>query len=399
MNKNIAFLYPSPINYRIPLFRILSKLYNIHFLFFQLLQHEIHVTNAVPRSEIFWQKLPNIPIPLMKSYKENAYGTPIIPLTLFWKLVRGKYDIIISKNFNSVATCLAFFASRLTKKPLIVWEENWYKGEGFARKIAFSLSSKILKKTTALIVPGTKAKEFFSSLGYDTDKIFIAPNASQLNKKFNRKESEKLKKDLGLKDKKNILYLGRLIERKGIKYLIEAFQQIEKKHKNISLVIAGSGRIELELKRYCKRLDLKNIQFLGYVEEEAKSILYSIADVFVLPSIKTNGLSEVWGLVVNEAMSSNLPVICTESVGAAYDLIKNGVNGYIVEEANSKALAQAILLILDDVQITREMGLKSKEIIDHHFTYQDMANGFIGAIDYTYNNRKKRNEEIPESKN
>jgi len=379
----IAFIYTIPVSYRQPLFKILSKKYILKLYFTRV--DELKKREKVIGTRI----LSNISIPLMNRYSEDDYGSPEIPYTLFYYLLHDEYDIIIAKNLNSVSTYIAFLASRIRRKPLIVWEETWYKPtSGLLRKIIFLPSLKMLKVSDSLIVSGSRARDFYLSLGFNKNKIFVAPNASHFYEEVNKIESKKILKKYNLEGKKIILYLGRLIERKGIKYLIEAFKLIQKNHKNFALLIAGTGNEEVKLQKYCDSLDLHNVLFLGYVSEKVKHNLYSIADVFVLPSIKTEGLAEVWGMTVNEAMSSGTPVICTEAVGAAYDLIVDGFNGYIVKERDSEALTQAILKTIIDNQIATKMGLRSKEIVKARFTYKDMAEGFFKAIDFVFRHRR-----------
>jgi len=365
-----------PVSYRIPLFKILSRKHNLKL--FLTRTNKSKYKKNLPNTRI----LSSLPIPFMSRYSEDAYGSPEIPYSLFYYLLKEGYDVIIAKNLNSISTYIALLASRIKRKPFIIWEETWYLGLGLLRKILYTLSTFLLRNSNAIVVSGSKSKEYIISYGVDIKKIFIAPNASLSYSYVNEEKLQVVLHQLNLENTKVILYLGRLIKRKGVEYLINAFKIVQENMKNCTLLIAGSGCLKLELQKICQKLDLNNVHFLGYVTEDFKRILYSISDVFVLPSIKTDGLSEVWGLTVNEAMSSGTPVICTDAVGAAYDLILDGINGYIIKEKDYKNLAKAILNTIADNQVTIKMGISSKEIINSGFTYEIMAEGFFKAIDY-----------------
>jgi glycosyltransferase involved in cell wall biosynthesis len=239
-----------------------------------------------------------------------------------------------------------------------------------------------LQRSNAVVAAGTKAKEFFLRCGVDPRKIFVSPDASVPIFDDNIvSEKEKLKKKLGVEGKCIVLYFGRLVERKGVAVLIKAFSKIQKSFSNSVLVIAGEGEERKKLEDLCVELKLKNVIFTGYVVEKSKSLYFSIADVFVLPSVTHSG--EVWDLVLNEAMSLGKPVISTTAAGASYDLIKNGLNGYIVKGGDIDGLSNAIEDLLRSPEKMRRMGLESKRIVENYFTFDKMVEGFVKAIKYT----------------
>jgi len=240
----------------------------------------------------------------------------------------------------------------------------------------------MIRRSNAIVVPGSKSKEFMLSIGVESGKVFIAPNVSNATlMKTIRKE--KLKKKLGMKSKKIVLYFGRLIERKGLFYLIEAFSKLQREISDSVLLIAGEGEIGKDLKQLCLSLKINNIRFTDcFISEKEKLLYYSLADVFVLPSFFTKLEAEVWGLVINEAMSVAKPVISTTAVGGAYDLIKNDINGYMVKAGDAQALYEALKKLLTNPVKAKKMGIESKKIIEKSFTIDDMTRGFVRAIEY-----------------
>ena len=156
-------------------------------------------------------------------------------------------------------------------------------------------------------------------------------------------------------------------------------------------MLAGDGSLYKSLEASARELGiLSNTRFVGYVSPEDARLYYAIANVFVLPSITMPSGKETWGLVVNEAMNQGLPVIATEAVGAAAGgLVQSGVNGFVVPERDSVALAQAIERVLTDSSLREEMSQNARRIIAG-WDNEQMVKGFKQAIDYALHQRRCR---------
>jgi glycosyltransferase involved in cell wall biosynthesis len=127
------------------------------------------------------------------------------------------------------------------------------------------------------------------------------------------------------------LFVGRLIERKGIDVLLEAFRQV----RGGELRIVGDGPLR-ELVESAAAHDPR-IRLLGYRDGAALANAYREAHLLIVPS-----LYEAWGLVVHEGLAHGLPVVVTDQVGAGDDLIDSGTNGYVVRAGSAHALAEAM---------------------------------------------------------
>jgi glycosyltransferase involved in cell wall biosynthesis len=124
------------------------------------------------------------------------------------------------------------------------------------------------------------------------------------------------------------------------------------------------------------------VRFSGYVPPENTLPYYSMAHALVLPSITTRYGKELWGLVVNEAMNQGVPIIASDAVGAvAGGLVRNGENGFVVPQRDSRALAHAIQMILDSADIRKGMSRQALQIIGEWDNVQ-MVGGFRQAVDY-----------------
>ena len=157
-------------------------------------------------------------------------------------------------------------------------------------------------------------------------------------------------------NRKAILFVGRLAEVKGVKYLIQATQNID----NARLYIVGKGEMEDSLRELAKPMGDK-VVFLGAKTHEELSKIVPSADVLVTPSITaSDGSKEGFGLVLIEAMASGVPVVASNS-GGIPNTITSGVNGLLTEEKDYVGIANAIRRILDDEELRHNLIENGKE--------------------------------------
>jgi glycosyltransferase involved in cell wall biosynthesis len=164
-----------------------------------------------------------------------------------------------------------------------------------------------------------------------------------------------------------LLFVGRLAPEKGLEYLIQATERIVTSGiKDVALLIVGPNeygqntetRYTRKLRELVEQLKLKgHVYFIGSVPLQVLKELYSICDIFVLPST-----TEAFGLVVSEAMFYGKPVVGT-SVSGIIMQIQDGSNGFLVEPRNSNQLADKIMLLLRDPQLARTLGERGKETV------------------------------------
>jgi len=155
-------------------------------------------------------------------------------------------------------------------------------------------------------------------------------------------------------DEMRIVCVSRLIERKGIRFLIEAIEKL--KDRNVKLILVGEGNQEDELKKLVVNSRIPDrVEFKGYMDHDSIADLYRTSDVFVLPSLN-EGMSNA----LLEAMASGLPVIVTDTGGTS-ELIDG--NGVVVPMCDSDAIAEAIREFMDNPD-THKMGMRSREIAE-----------------------------------
>ena len=292
------------------------------------------------------------------------------------KLLFKKYDIVVSSDLHTLETIASFFIVKIRNKKFIPWVETFEWPRAPRSKLLQPFVKLIARRSDAIMVVGTKAKGYMMSLGANGDKIFITPYTSldYPIKKFDLKIP---------RNKQVVLYLSRIVRYKGLDYLIKAFSKLENEKKDVFLIIAGNGPFKHEIKNLISELKMRNYLFIDRrISNDEKGYLYFKSDVFVLPSTFQDYDADCWGLVLNEAMSYGKPVISTDATGSAQDLIKQGINGYMVKQKNVEELYNALNIILSDKELKEKMGRESKEIIENDFTYEKMSQGFVEAINY-----------------
>lgn len=230
-----------------------------------------------------------------------------------------------------------------------------------------SLKKYLFSRVTAIEVPGDDARCYAKKYGADDGKIFHATHTISNNilenkhNKMSSKEHDRLKNQLSLVGVV-FLYVGRLWKGKGLQILIEAFEQTQKNcNFEVSLLVLGDGVDECEFKNTCYENGIKNVVFLGFRQREEIPNYFNVSDVFVFPT-----LGDPYGLVVDEAMASSLPVISSSSAGEITDRIEDGVTGFIVPPENSTALYEKMLILANDKALRIHMGkISASKISDH----------------------------------
>lgn len=170
----------------------------------------------------------------------------------------------------------------------------------------------------------------------------------------------------GQREQKVVLFVGRLAEKKGVTYLIEAMKEID-----ALLVVAGSGPCEAQLREQALA-DKLNVLFLGAKTHEELKTIYASADVFAMPSVTAqDGDQEGFGLVMLEAMASGLPVVAFES-GGIPQLIKNEENGLLCKEKDVEAFALNIKKVLGEEQLRNQL-IHNGNLTVAEYDYKEVA--------------------------
>jgi len=195
------------------------------------------------------------------------------------------------------------------------------------------------------------------------------------------KKNHAIRKKFNINDK-FILFVGRLAEKKGVKYLLMAMPDVLKKFPDAKLVIVGDGFEKDNIIKLISELELtKNIVLAGKIENKELPDYYTTADVFVGPSIITKkGDTEGLGVVFLEALASGTCVIGS-NVGGIPDIIKNNKTGLLVKEKNPRELAEAIIKVLSDAKLRDKLARQGQRYIKDKFSWKYVSESFNDLIE------------------
>ncbi|MCM1987211.1 glycosyltransferase family 4 protein [Methanococcoides seepicolus] len=168
---------------------------------------------------------------------------------------------------------------------------------------------------------------------------------------------------------RKILVVTRLFERKGVQYVIEAMKDI----KNYSLVICGDGPYKKQLEMQISRLNVDNIDLLGYVSYDRLKHEYETSSIFVFPSS-----SESFGLVLLEAMSAGCATITSNATGCPEVV---GDTALLIRTKNSEDIRKALVKLINDDQLRIELGLKAKKRVEDSFTWKKIAKQYLSVYE------------------
>jgi 1,2-diacylglycerol 3-alpha-glucosyltransferase len=213
------------------------------------------------------------------------------------------------------------------------------------------------------IVGGKRHRDYLLRLGFDPSRIGLRYNV--VDNRFFADGVRTLRAAgrpaLFDAPARYFLFVGRLAVEKNLERLIRSYAAYHQQGGEWELVIAGDGPCHAELAALARQLGVADrVTFAGHRSTEQLLPYYAFASAFVLPSLR-----EPWGLVVNEAMASALPVIVSSICGAADDVVRTGDNGFTFDALSEEELTGVMLRVsqLDDAAL-RAMGQRSREIIE-----------------------------------
>ena len=390
MKNKLAIYAIHPIMYQTPIFRVLSERCNE-------IESTILFGDDLSLKKVYFKQIdtiykPDFPLLLdgfkykfLKNWAVDSKSGFLsrINLGIFKELFKNNFNVILIHGYESLTAWLALFAAKLTNTKII------WRGEAVLRRVENDNSFKqiikriflnrFFKSCDAVMYSCTGNKEYLEFYGVEKDKLFLIPCA--VNNNFFQKENTKyneniprLKSELGiLKKDLVILFSARFTPRKRPMDLLKAINNID--NTNITVLFVGNGPERQNMEKYVGDNNIKAV-FTGFINQSQISKYYSIADINIVisdydPSPKA----------MNEAMNFKLPIIVTEVVGTAYDLVKNNQNGFIIKVGDIKLLSEKISFLNQNRGIIKRMGEKSFEIVQK-WNYEEDVKGIKNAFEY-----------------
>lgn len=278
------------------------------------------------------------------------------------KSIRNADTIIVYGHYHQFLK-ISIVLAKLLYKNLILTSDATNK-EGIAGSNGWKLKLKpfIFKLlynhiATALFVPSNASKNYFEQIGIKNERIILTPytvNEDFLLNSLNSFNTSQLKSSLGINDTDTVfLFCGKLIERKRPEDLLNAFALLN--HTNAKLIIVGDGPLRNDIERLSLALNIQDkLIITGLVPYHQLAAYYAIASVLTVPAEH-----EPFGLPVNEAMILGTPVIASNAVGAAGDLIEEGITGFTYPVADINALAAKMQLIIEQPHLLKSLSVNA----------------------------------------
>lgn len=240
-------------------------------------------------------------------------------------------------------------------------------------KVVTPYTRSFLKYITEFTAVSDAAAEYICTL---TDQpVAIVPNGIDL-----KSYKAPTKYNDGRRNK-SILYVGRLEQRKGVKYLIQAFSLLQQKDPNVSLIIAGSGPDREKLEMLVDDLELRNVTFLGYVSDEEKRKLFRTSDLFCAPAI----YGESFGVVLLEAMASGLVTVAGDNPG--YASVMQGLGALsLIDPHDSDEFARRLQLLLNEPDL-RKLWRKWASDEIRQYSYPNVVSQYEEIYEQAIKNR------------
>ena len=351
---------PSP--YRIDFFNTLSKKCNLNVVYYY---------KSIAERPNWKYKEEQHQYAHQFLYKKERNIEPAAFKKLY-KLIRSKdYDIIVIGGYARIIEMFAIVTLRLLRIPFVLNTDGGFIN---TNPVKLRLKRFLVKSASWYLASGKVAAKTLEYYGAPDNKIFNYRFSSifrneVLDKPLSQNEKKKIRKTLGLPENgKIIITIGRYISLKGYEYAIEAFHKLN--DENSFMFMLGEGELRKKYQILISENNLNNKVFLtGEKTKETVLEYCKAADVMILPTIT----SDVWGLVVNEAMSCGLPVIATNRVGAAHNMIIENKTGFIVSPGNSNEIKDALIKLFSSLSGFPENVLS----IAKEYTIKSMVNDHI----------------------
>ncbi len=395
----IAVLSTHPIQYQAPLFRRLAADPKIDLQVFFFSDHSVRgSTDTGFGIAVKWD------VPLLEGYRyEFLPCLGARDALTFWRpfsyglakrLREGAYDALWVHGYGHRGLLAAIAAARMSGVRLLLRGESQLGDDphGARLKLKRTLIPRLLGLFDGFLAIGTLNREYYLHYGVAPERIFMMPYA--VDNAFFRERAERayrtreeFRASLGLAPNRPvILYASKFQAHKRPIDLLEAHARLlqsEDDKPRPYLLLVGDGARRAALERRAAELPGDSVRFLGFRNQTELPALFDLADLFVLPSER-----EPWGLVLNEAMNGSCPLVVSDHVGAAPDLVVNGVNGFVFPVGDIAALADRISQVIVDRERAEQMGRASLERVAQ-FDFESNVDGLLAAMDTLTNNPRR----------
>lgn len=325
----VYWLFNHPAPYKVDLFNILGKSVDLTVVFER--------DSEGGRNATFYnEKATNFKVHICKSIKLGALNSfTREPLKI---LKSEHFDIVVINGWRMYAERLLIRYCRKHNIPYVFAINGGIvrEKENFLLK---HLKNKYMSRASSYLAPDKRSANYLIHYGADESKIHLFPYSTVFEEQvllapYTKEQKSAVKTQFRMVGEKTFISSGQLIERKNFGELIDIWASLPSGY---HLYIAGEGPLKEKLSKQIETLGLTNVHLMGYLSHDSLLKCFRGADAFVFLSKE-----DIYGHVINEALSQGIPVITPECVNAGSKLIQNGKNGYLVKLGDKKGILKAI---------------------------------------------------------
>lgn len=308
----------------------------------------------------------------------KIYTAPIklgLLLNMIDFMRNNDFDLISVNFYLPYYPDIAALLSKLCKIPCVLTYHNDTVKDGLlmnsvAQTYKYLETRVVMHSVNLVVTPSPFCYNESKFLKPFKDKVVWIPPGVDIEK-YEVTKSLKLYDTYGLHhSSKIILFVGQMNKagtHKGVTDLIRSFKKVLNKFEHVYLVLVGRGDMISEYKKICEEIGiLEKVIFTGFVDENELIEYYKSSDVVVLPSTT---IQEGFGMVLIEGNVCGKPVIGTRVGGIQY-VIKDGETGLLVPPKNPEALAEAIIKLVQDEELSKKMGINGRGLVEEKYTWE-----------------------------
>lgn len=382
----MRFLYLDdiPTPYRLAVFRAFAKKFEGTF--------KILFTAAVEKGRTWSLAFDDLDTEVLKGIQWNP-PSQVNPFALKWNpfvsqaLSKFKPDVVVVSGYVHPTIQQAMWWCRRHAVPYGIASESSFLQSSshglkwWLKRLIFAPS---IRNASFHLPIGTKASTYLHRLGGTNMPHYFFPNTPDVDSIIrevallqDKQRSQAFRREIGFPEKPFLLFVARLIPMKRCSDLIKAYEKLPAQlQKQVNLVIVGDGPLRPLLETQAHPLK-EQIHFLGFRSPKQVHQIMALAKALVLPSEK-----EPWGVVVNEAMAAGTPVIASDAVGAAYDMIIEQKSGFLFPAGDVETLTKRLVQICSaevDVEAMGKFAQAHARAFGHDFAVANLNAAIRGC--------------------
>lgn len=371
----VAAVFPEPTPYRAPLLDRVAEREDVDLTVLYAAETVAGRTWTVPLRHPH-RILSGVRVPGVRAAFRHDY--PLTP-GVFRELSRLAPQVVVASGWSTFAAQAAVVWCRARRVPylLVVESHDRDPRPGWRRRIKGAVVPRVVGAAAGILVTGTLARESMLARGARPDRIRVFANTVDVADFGARADAlagrrDELRAALGLSaGDVAVLGVARLAPEKGLDTLVRAAAAAGRPE--LALVVAGEGPERPALERLAAGLGVR-VLLAGDLPWERIVEAYVAADAFALLS-----RSEPWGVVVNEAAACGLPLVLSDAVGAAHDLVEEDRNGFVVPAGDVAAAAAALAALAADRELRARYGAASRELAAG-WGYEPSVESFVELV-------------------